>query len=195
MNIRSRQLYAHMVEEIGQAEACCNDDLSRVERCFSIALSYWEKVKSISGSYPFRYEAEEIDFFKYVQPLFLAAMEYYMLIYQAILFKPAHDSDELLSYWLGQLKRIELFYTRHGEFYSYYLNGGSDKDECYFRRRENNSVCQGSHFAHTGRLSSPGLLAARILGFRRYQSYIESELKKIAEATTINFSHPERACA
>lgn len=195
MNIRSRQLYAQMMEEIGQAENCCTIELTRVEKCFSIALAFWEKVKTISGSYLFFTESEEIEFFKYIQPLFIARMEYYMLIYQAILFKPAHDKDELITYWMGQLKRIESFQLRHREFFTYYTHGQTDKDASYFKKGEHITAPKSRRYFYTGRSFSPGQLAGMLLGFCEYHAYISTELKNLYETIPINFSAPELACA
>lgn len=195
MNIRSKQLYARMQEEIGQAEACCSNEMIRVERCFSIALTYWGMIRTISDSYLFLYETEEIEFFKHIQPLFMAAMEYYMLLYQAILFKPSHNKDELLSYWLGQLKRTELFFSRHHEFCSYYMNDGNDKDLFYFRRPENPDGNKGRFFFCAGRPLSPCQMAARMLGFQQYRQYIEDELKSLSEGERPKVFSAGRICA
>lgn len=195
MNIRSRKLYAQMMEEIGQAESCCATELTRVEKSFSIALIFCEKIKMIAGSYLFFTESEEIEFFKYIQPLFIARMEYYMLIYQAILFKPAHDKDDIIRFWMGQLKRIESFQLRHREFYTYYTHGQTDKDADYFKQGANITATKSRRYFYTRRSFLPGQLAGMLLGFCQYRTYIDTELKNLYETVPMNFSTPELACA
>src|SRR5690242_3835292 len=109
MNFSSLQLYAQMQEDFCQLEAFCVNETAKVEGCFNIALFYWNKIKSISDHHIFSYETDEINFFKNINPLFIASIEYYTLLYQAVLFKPSGDKNQLVTYWLQQLKRVELF--------------------------------------------------------------------------------------
>ncbi len=191
MNFSSMQLYAQMQEEIGQLEALSKNEITRLEGCFSITLSYLDKIKKRSASYVFSDEKDEIHFFKNIKPLFMAAIEYYTLLYQAVLFKPA-DNDQLAVYWLQQLKRVDRFNNRHREFYQYYISGRTHRDKFYFTRagiakniRDRSPVDK--------KPSDPAYyLAARILAQQQYRMYVEMELEMLARGVlNNNLSFPE----
>lgn len=179
MNLRSMQLYVRMQEEISKVESCCHNEMMLVEECFTISLGYWNRIKQVSESCMFGKQADEIHFFKHIKPLFIASMEYYMLLYQAVLFRPAHDNEQLLSYWLYQLQRVEKFMERNRDFCEYYHSGQTDRDAAYFMRPKNLHHVPGkSSCKYTGPLP-PGYTAACLIGYRKYRLYIEQELEKL----------------
>lgn len=200
MNFSSLQFYAQMQEEINRLEAYYENEILQVEGCFNITLSYLEKIIKLSESYVFCYESEEIHFFKNIKPLFLAATEYYTLLYQAVLFRPENDRNDLVSYWLHQIKRVELFNNRHREFYHYYMTGQTHKDKTYFVRQCNTDRYQDKSFFKAKASTSPDHIAARILGYQQYRSYAESQLEILGRGNKKNCSaksplpaHPEQA--
>ncbi len=178
MNFSSMQLYAQMQEEIGQLEALSKNEITRLEGCFSIALTYLEKIKERSASYVFRYETDEIHFFKHIRPLFMAAKEYYTLLYQAVLFKP-NDKDQLVAYWLQQLKRADRFNNRNREFYQYYTNGCTHKDKLYFTRVGNATGIRTGETDKNKPLDPPYYTTARILALQQYRLYVQMELEML----------------
>lgn len=184
MNFSSLQLYAQMQDEINQLETCCKNEIVKVEACFNIILFYRNKIKNCAESYVFKYEPDEINFFKHIKPLFISAMEYYMLLYQAVLFKPTDDKDKLVSYWIHELQRAESFYTRNSDFYQYYISGRTDRDNIYFTRHNNTANSQGNASGKTSSPASPGYIAARILGYQKYYLYVESQLKMLLQDNT-----------
>ncbi|MBU9937600.1 MAG: RteC domain-containing protein [Ferruginibacter sp.] len=181
MNLSSLQLYAQMQEEINQAEAHCKNEIQKVESCFNIALLYLNKIKNHSESFAFRHETDEINFFKNIKPLFIAAMEYYTLRYHAVLFKPSNDKDQVVTYWLHQLKRVEIFYNQHREFYHYYTGGQTDRDTMYFTRQGRANNLPGKSSIKSRGSISPGYMAARILGHRKYRLHVELELEMLMQ--------------
>lgn len=178
MNFSSMQLYARMQQEIGQLEAVSKNEMARLEGCFSIALTYFEKIKERSASYVFRHETDEIHFFKNIKPLFRAALEYYTLLYQAVLFKPA-EKDWLVAYWLQQLKRVDRFNNRHREFYQYYMSGCTYRDAFYFTRVGNAEKAGDGSFAKNKQPNSVHHIAAHILGYQQYRLHVEMELERL----------------
>jgi len=182
MNLRARQLYARMQEDIEAAETGCSNEMRSVETCFSIALSYWNRIRDIAETHVFPSQADEVCFFKHIKPLFLSAMEYYMLLYQALLFKPTSDEDELLSYWLKQLNRVDQFVERHREFYQYCQSDRTEHDLLYFTRSVNPA---SFHAKPVGGLrprhGRSAYLAARIRAFDQYRQYLEMQVKSMAD--------------
>lgn len=178
MNVSSMQLYAQMLEEIGQLEALSKNETARLEGCFSIALSYLNKIKESSAAYVFRYENDEVHFFKNIKPLFMAATEYYTLLYQAVLFKP-NNNDQLVAYWLQQLNRVDRFNNRHREFYQYYISGRTHRDKFYFTRAGNEKNTRDRSATKDKTPASAHYLAAHILAQQQYRLHAEIELEML----------------
>jgi hypothetical protein len=175
MNLSSLQLYAQMEGELCQLEMYCGNETGRLEICFNITRLYWNNIKDSLGSFTFKYEADEIHFFRHVKPLFMSAIEYYTMRYQASLFKP-DDSKGIIAYWLHELRRAELFYTRHKKFLDYYFSEQTQLDNTYFTRC--NHIVDPTGKACSNKLPfSAGHIAAQALAFRKYCLYIENELK------------------
>lgn len=189
MNFSPLQYYAQMQEEICQLEAYSKNEIARLEGCFSIALSYQDKIKKLSASYVFRYESDEIHFFKNIKPLFMGATEYYTLLYQAVLFKPANDKNQRIAYWQQQLKRVDRFYNRHREFYQYYISGHTHRDRLYFILPGNTGNVPDQPAGKTQIPPSAHQMAARILGYQQYRLYVESELELLMKGFAKKSSH------
>lgn len=178
MNFSSLQLYARMQEEIGQVEVLSENETARLEGCFSIALLYLDKIKKSSAAYVFRYECDEIHFFKHIKPLFISAIEYYTLLYQAVIFKP-NEKEQQLAYWLQQLKRIDRFNNRHREFYQYYMSGRTHRDKFYFTRAGNAKNVRDGSTAKGKLAASVHYIAAHLLAQQQYRLYVEMELEML----------------
>jgi hypothetical protein len=170
------QRYIKMQEELNELERDFKNEILMIENCFSIAVFYWNEIKKHLDSYLFKHECEEIIFFKNIKPLFISAIEYYTLYYQALLFKPCNDEKELTAYWLQQLKRVEIFYNRNSRFYNYYISGQTCRDRLYFKHPPNAELNNKATAAH-------GEIAARILGYQKYQHYVEKELEQLLQKT------------
>jgi RteC protein len=181
MNCYSMQLYTKMQEELNELEVDCKNEILMVEGCFNIAVFYWNKIKKYAESYFFKHENEEITFFKTIKPLFIAAIEYYTLYYQAILFKPCNEEKELTAYWIQQLKRVEIFYNRHKEFYCYYTSGQTCRDKLYFLKNGNTVQALHSTQFNSRATDAHDAIAARILSYQKYRSYVETQLHQLLQ--------------
>ncbi len=177
MNLNSMQLYQQMQDDIEKSAVNCTCEMLMIENCFTITMRYWNNIKQRLDCHLFSNETEEIDFFKNIKPLFIAAIEYYTLYYQAMLFKPSHDTAALTAYWMQQLKRVETFYNRHRDFYQYYTSGQTCNDNFYFIRR--NNICDSTSqlFSDNKPSISYDHIAARIIGYQRYLAYVKDQLE------------------
>jgi hypothetical protein len=180
MNGNAMQLYRKMQHDIDKLRGNSTCETAMIEGCFTIASHYWNGIKQCLESYLFCNETEEIHFFKNIKPLFIAAIEYYTLHYQAILFRPSHDATSLAAYWLHQLKRVETFYARHKDFYLYYTSGQTCSDSIYFIQRNNAATATGNRHPGAAATISYGHIAARIIGYQQYLRYVEQQLEILA---------------
>ncbi|GAB2815363.1 RteC domain-containing protein [Ferruginibacter profundus] len=184
MNSSSMQLYTQMQDDINDLVMHCKCETTMIEGCFNIVIHCWGKIKKYLESYIFTTETEEIHFFKNIKPLFIAAIEYYTLHYQAILFKPSNDTNALAAYWMHELKRVEKFYTRHKEFYQYYSSGQNYNDRSYFTRACNTGKAAGSKLSDINTASSQDHVVACIIAYQKYRKYVEAELEILLKGNT-----------
>lgn len=169
-----------MQEEINAVTLHVSDEILLIENCFKIALHYRNLIKGYADVHVFEQPAEEVNFFKHIKPLFAATVEYNILCYQAILFKPVHDRGELTQYWLQQVKRIDRFYNRNAEFYNYYTSNQTSRDELYFIRPRYNSPAEQAGNHHKSSVSSYVHIVASILSYGQYREYVTEQLKKLS---------------
>jgi RteC protein len=180
MNEAAINYFNQMQEEINALTLHVSNEILLVESCFKIALHYRNLIKGYVDGHVFEQPAAEINFFKHIKPLFGATVEYNILCYQTILFKPVHDKGELTQYWVQQLKRIDRFYSRNAEFYNYYTSNQTSRDELYFTRPKYqfNSEPNGNH--HKSSVSSYVHIAASILSYGQYREYVTEQLHKLS---------------
>jgi hypothetical protein len=152
-----------------------------IEECFIIAGNHWSQLRSTVAGYAFKTEAEEIYFFKMVQPLFTAELEYYSLLYHTVLFCPLCVEKEKL-FWEREAKRLDGFKEQYGEFIQYHDSGREDEDRTYYLRSsdtqelvsqlENGEGEQGSK-------TNYGKLIAKLWALERYHVYAQKKLKEV----------------
>ncbi len=70
-------------------------------------------------NYTKRTESDEITFFREIKPRYTAEMEYYLTLYQGLLFMPI-PPDEQYAYWKDEARRYKRFYDRHEAFIRYF---------------------------------------------------------------------------
>jgi RteC protein len=179
MNCYSLQLYKEMQAELRMLKRNGKNEMLRIEDCFDITRQYWNRISTRLESHSFHHSSEEIKFFKHIKPLFIAAMEYYSLQYQALLFRPSAGEEELVLYWKQQLKRVDVFYKRHQGFYQYYTCGRTEYDHIYFARPQQNSGSYPKPAPAKKCFESYQHTAAQIIGYRQYRRYAKRELNNL----------------
>jgi len=129
-------LYAEMNEELERLAMTSDNILQRAERSYFVVEKTLEELKRYIVSYTFKDKDEEIKFFKEIKPMFLAELIYYMEVFQVESWKsPVGSEDEIAHYGLGK-KRVDFYFKRYNELYTYYRKGSSENDETYFLRKE-----------------------------------------------------------
>jgi RteC protein len=150
------------------------------EYCFQISNGYCNRVREESFIYKFENPDEEIDFYKNVKPGFIAEVEYYGLVYHALLFRPKDSIDELKNFWIREMNRLEKFIMENTGFYEYYILRSSWNDANYFTREKNEPGRNQTEFFETDKLmrARPDYLAATILTLKRYKEYAAKQLQE-----------------
>src|ERR1700674_3285964 len=125
-------LYDSMIREMAAFHEQPDDLKRKIEGCFNLAQQYWGRIQQRIEVQSFASTKEEIEFYKEVKPLFKSQIEYYNLVYHAELFKPLTKPGEIKEFWIKEQQKLDRFIQDHAEFYIYYKNGSTNRDEKYF---------------------------------------------------------------
>jgi hypothetical protein len=158
-------LYNSMISEMNDCLAKIQEPRAAIECCFNVGQSYSAQVQRILEDYKFPSDKDEIDFYKSVKPLFKSQIEYYNMVYHAELFKPTTNPGEMKEFWVKEHQKLDRFILDNTEFYNYYKNGETAKDEQYFL-----SPDQSVYYDD---------LIAELLALERYNQHTQNELSKL----------------
>ena len=121
------------------AKSSCNPRQKKsVEACFFNSLIHWENVKEIVANEGFPNEAAEIQFFKTTKHLFTSEIEYYSLLYFALVFAPNPESEHHTPFWVKEGERLCQLKQNHKDLLMYQESGKSDSDHLLFLRKNRN---------------------------------------------------------
>ena len=94
MQERFNHLYEGMMSDVLRLLQTELPELKRVESCYRITTKYWTKVKAICSETSFANSGEEIEFFRCVRPQFTSQIEFYLILYEAMLMVPKNISTD-----------------------------------------------------------------------------------------------------
>ena len=179
-------LYREMLIDI---ERCLNLELledERVESAYRVAQRYWEIVKKTITDEFLENESNEIDFFRNIKPRFTSYIEYFLIIYQAVLFLTDHPEDQI-GYWEEETNRYKRFCDKHKEFIDYFESRSHYLDSVYFTRKNfnpNTIIAPKPYDTELEFCTSHDSLVASLLANRMYFQFVN---KRIAELKIISF--------
>jgi hypothetical protein len=144
-----------------------------VECCFGMAYLYWNKVKEKLTTYEFKSDESEIEFFQHLKPKFTAEIEYYELLYHAVVFEPPRFEDAVL-FWNRESARLQKFEAEHKSFLLCYADHRCTLLSYYFLRRHSINGAQRIKLydAGTKHLTNGDPLVAAFLALQRYMKYV-----------------------
>ena len=174
--------YRQMQKELQgcNQNSCC---YKAIEASFRVANKYWNLVKERLHNYQFKMEQAEIEFFKVLKPKFTSEIEYYILLFQGLLFEPP-DLISAVNFWGREYHRFEKFKAENASFIDCYKSGNSELVPYYFLRRyyiSNNDAGVKLYDAGTRAITNGDHLAATYIALTRYQVYVENRLKLLLQ--------------
>lgn len=98
-----------------------------------ILVNAFQKVKEFIGSYTFKDEAEEIDFFKEIKPRLFYRLLSYCKIYNIEMNRPV-GVDSQRAYLIDEIKAINRYNAKRSDFVHYYRSGLTHLDSIYYLR-------------------------------------------------------------
>jgi hypothetical protein len=121
-----------MSEALNQIAIETDNMLLRAEQSYHVVQAALRDVKLFVTDYSFADEAEEINFFKEIKPMFLKELIFYYELFFFEASRPVGNKDVLVAYYNKVMERIRMFFERNQELYTYYRTGKTCFDELYF---------------------------------------------------------------
>ena len=98
-----------------------------------VLANAFQQVKEFIGSYTFKDEAEEIEFFKEIKPRLFYRLLYYRKVYNIEMNRPV-GVDSQRAYLIDEIKAINRYNTKRSDFVRYYRSGLTHLDSIYYLR-------------------------------------------------------------
>lgn len=118
---------------INELEIETDCSIQRIEAVIHLILECLSKLKEYVLKRGFRNTDEEIRFFKYQKPAFVAKLIYYNAIYKIETKKP-YGAKRIRKYLNKELKKLKRFFDNNLDFYKYYRSNNSFLNEKMFLR-------------------------------------------------------------
>lgn len=172
-------LYCKLQKELGQ---CRNKKLAvekEVECCFQASVKLWMELSEKLKNHCFETEEKEMEFFKMWKPKFTSVIEYYHLVYHALLFEPG-DADMAILFWEREHERLEKFRADNRLFLQCYEDDQNEMGPYFFLRKYYCSGCTANtRIYETGDgISTNGdWFVAALLALQKYMGYVEKKMK------------------
>jgi hypothetical protein len=173
-------LYHYLQNEIDQCKQKMLAYDKEVECCFQIAVKYFRKLAEKLREYEFECEENEIEFFKKWKPKFTSEMEYFNLVYHALLFQPI-EPDSMITFWEREYKRLEKFKAEQKKFLDCYCKGNRET-EFYFLRKnyKAENLFESRIYVDTSITTNGDPLVASLLALERYKGYTDEQLRNLS---------------
>lgn len=127
-------MFVELEEELGKISNADHDMLSKSEERLMVIDERIRRLKTYVLGHSFSDMAEEVYFFKYVKPKFIAVFLYHLGILGFESNKPFGDNKYIVQYYRGELLKIKKYQDEHVDFNNYMLRGASYLDQKYFVR-------------------------------------------------------------
>lgn len=111
------------------------DELTRIGKTLAFIRELISELKIFTRNYKFQNQAEEIQFFKEVKPVFLSQYFYYKKVFGIRLVDSFKDVKSKQANYCQILQRLEAFVEKNLEFYEYCMSGNTSRDVQYFTRQ------------------------------------------------------------
>ncbi len=135
----AEELLKTMKESLEQISLEHIEPLVRLSRSHVIVKNALTTMKDFIHSYTFKNNAEEIEFFKEIKPVFLSQYYYHQQLLSIQIEEPLGNPGSMETFYVQELHKIQQYGREHIDFQVYYLSGSTQEDEEYFLRQSQQS--------------------------------------------------------
>lgn len=169
-------------KDLSQIEKETSTVLQQAEQCIAVLQQKMSELRSFISGYSFKSDAEEISFFKEVEPRLHARLLYYVKVFQIETRRPKGSTELQKELLQCELRLIHDFFARNLDFYRYYASGATHLDHQYFRKRQSLdllSIDEHYMLADSQFCTAYGYKIACILAYESLQDYLKGCLEQI----------------
>lgn len=191
MNQYCKEKLLWLEEKLNEVTQEINEPILVAETSIGIILRVLLDLKLFILKMSFKNEEEEIKFFKYLKPQFVAKLIYYNAVYKIEAKMPFGGKEVIEEYLNQELAELKRFYDRNTEFCKYYRTNSTYLDHKYFVRGQHDIKLSLDTFAFEAdsRFStSHDYKVAKIIANDRMQVFLENKLNN--DNQKIPFDNP-----
>ncbi|MBL4674811.1 MAG: RteC domain-containing protein [Mucilaginibacter sp.] len=183
MNDFEQKLYNDLLEELAVYADLGAPPIRRLTGALAAIGEALVKLKAYVAEHPFRSVAEEIRFFKFVKPAFMAERIYAMEIFHIESSRPLNDLTDLNAFYIQELKHAQRYLEQQRFLYAYFQADMKELDNLLFIRgaRPADIPLPDVIDLDPGFGTSGDKLFAKFRAFERLQKYLHVKLKPVLE--------------
>lgn len=181
MNEQVKKLYQELREDLAFYAELGEPPANRLSGALVSIRAMMIRLKVLVMTDGFGSPEAEITFFKNEKPLFVAEQVYLTEYTLILLGKPMPGSGLVETYYIEELKRIQMFINRFGFLYQCYKMEATDLDSVLFLRDAGPSgMLLPEPPDADPRFSTNGdFLWAKFIAYERLQVWLEEQLKRM----------------
>lgn len=132
----TNSLYEEMENKLTEINLNEFNEIQSLKRASFEILQTLTVLKEYVLKNSFNNKEEEIHFFKNVKPKFLSKLIYYHKVFEMLSHLPFSSLNEVRTFYLKELDKINDYLNENRDFYSYYRSHSTLFDAAYFLRKE-----------------------------------------------------------
>ena len=183
--------YLKLIDEfesqLNSVESYDENILFKAEKNIVIIETYIKRLRRQVIQNGFDSIHEEITFFKHVKPRFFGKLIYHVKLYNIESKRPRGSAKFQVEYFDAEIKKMEIYFNDHLEFYRYYQFGATSLDEQYFLRGQSDlrSPNESYHYYTDGEFSTcHDITVSTILAFNMLIKYLRQEIENLKTASS-----------
>lgn len=162
---------------------------TRSTKIISLLEDAFDQLKDFILGYTFKYQAEEIQFFKEIKPQLFSILIYYRKVNNLEMRMPTGGKIDKKEYLENILSRIKYFFDTNCDFYQYYRSGSTHLDKYYFLRGKPDIqlILDSFYFERDAKFSTNfDFKVAKMIANERLTVYINNKLSKLNQVEGTN---------
>jgi hypothetical protein len=179
MNNTTKKLYDEMIQDIREFSEMGIPAINRLGGALRTMRDILLRLRSQVVSSGFKDNAEEIAFFKYDKPKFVAEQIYLTELTVMLVGRPGNEAEILKVYYEEELRRIHNFIGRFGFLYQCFVLDAGDLDEVLFLRDAGTSglALPVESLADPEFSTNGDHLWAKFIAFDRLREWLTTEIR------------------
>jgi hypothetical protein len=172
----ARQLHEELSAELEGLTGTPSTNLNAPDERLTLVSTAIYRIKEKLKTYQFKDQKEEIEFNKFILPMFLSLDIYYTEKFDLECVELIGTEKSKYKFYRKTFKKIDDFFRRHIEFFKYYRSGRTDLDKDFFLRKSawnGNTIDLFTHVIDPTFCTIYSLRVAMILAYTRLERDIQ----------------------